>query len=435
VRSALVFLVFFGLIPVALMHPWVAPLIYVGMSVLNPHKLSYGAATDFPFAQVAAVVSLALVMISGKRRMPPNHHLTYLLLALMAWMSITALNSINPPERVNNQWLVVAKTQLMLWASIALIFEKRAINFYVYVLVGSIAFYGFKGGIFTILTGGQHHVWGAPTSVIEGNNELGLAIVMIAPLLAYIFTQTHSFSARMAIMAVGLFSAVSVLGTQSRGAAVALVCMSIMLALRSKRPMLLFGLAAVVGLISLIIMPESWVQRMTTIRDFEGDASAMSRLDTWSMIVRVALDHPFMGAGFILDNDDLYLRYNSNFKVGDIPFGPHSIFFQALGEHGFTGLFIYVGLLFSTWLTAGRLAKRFRAIPDHGWSEQLCLMLQVSLLGFCAGGAFLGLMHWDFPFYMIALVIVMQRYCDSFGVEPENKKQRETAIGRRYSRG
>ena len=39
----------------------------------------------------------------------------------------------------------------------------------------SIGFYGLKGGIFTILTGGAQRVWGPPGGFIEGNNELAVA--------------------------------------------------------------------------------------------------------------------------------------------------------------------------------------------------------------------------------------------------------------------
>ena len=36
------------------------------------------------------------------------------------------------------------------------------------------AFYGVKGGIFTIMHGGDYRVWGPEDSFIEGNNELAL---------------------------------------------------------------------------------------------------------------------------------------------------------------------------------------------------------------------------------------------------------------------
>ena len=51
------------------------------------------------------------------------------------------------------------------------------------VLVCSIGFYGLKGGIFTLMHGGNLRVWGPGGSFIEGNNELALAIIVCIPLM------------------------------------------------------------------------------------------------------------------------------------------------------------------------------------------------------------------------------------------------------------
>ena len=53
------------------------------------------------------------------------------------------------------------------------------------VIALSIGFYGVKGGIFTIVTGGVYRVQGPPGTFIAGNNEIGLAIAMTIPLLCY----------------------------------------------------------------------------------------------------------------------------------------------------------------------------------------------------------------------------------------------------------
>ena len=59
------------------------------------------------------------------------------------------------------------------------------------VTTGSIALFGIKGGIFTILTGGNHLVWGPPSSVIEGNNELAVALIIVVPLLYFMLMKSQ----------------------------------------------------------------------------------------------------------------------------------------------------------------------------------------------------------------------------------------------------
>ena len=433
-RTAIVFLLFFATLPLALANAWIAPVLYVFMSVMNPHKLTYGAALIFPFAQIAAVVSLFMLFITKDRRMPPKHPIFFLLVTLYLWMGITSFFAINPEERVWTQWVEVSKTYLMVVVILILVHEKKSIQIYTAVLVGSIAFYGFKGGIFTILTGGSERVWGAPGSVIHGNNEIGLGIVMVVPFLAYYYSQSRSFAVRMGLVVLGVLCAVAVLGTQSRGAAVALAAMAFFLAAKSKHPFIAVAALILSAIVAFMLMPDAWTDRMLTMRNHEADGSAMSRLATWSMLLNVVSDRPIVGAGFALDNVNLYLKYHASYNMGDIPYGPHSVYFQALGEHGYVGLILYLSILILTWWTLGTLSKRLASIPEQQWAAQLCRMAQVGLVGFCAGGAFLGLMHWDVPFYLITLCMIMVRYANDFETEDVVAVPAEGRVGLRYSR-
>ncbi len=433
-RTTLVFFLFFAILPFALAYSWIAPLMYVAMSVMNPHKLTYGAAVSFPFAQIAALLSLALLVLSKQRRWLPNHPLVYFLVALYAWMGITSLTSINPEDRVSYQWIAVSKTYLMVMVVALMVYERKSIQAYVLVLTFSVAFYGFKGGIFTIITGGSERVWGATDSVIYGNNEIGLALVTIIPLLAHYYGFSRSVLGKLGITFVGLMCFVAVLGTQSRGAAVALVVMTVFLAGKSKRPIFALGSLVILGLVAFMLMPDSWTDRMLTMRNHEADGSAMSRITTWQMILNLASDRPFVGSGFALDNVGIYLKYHASFQVGDVPFAAHSIYFQALGEHGYVGLLLYLGVLICTWLTFGKLSKRFMNIPGEEWAGSMCRKIQIGLVGFCSGGAFLGLMHWDVPFYLVGLCIIFVRYSRDFEPEPIAGDRGEAPIGLRYSR-
>ena len=45
-------------------------------------------------------------------------------------------------------------------------------------------------------------------------------------------------------------------------------------------------------------------------------------------------------------------------------------------------------------------------------------MVQVSLLGFAVGGVFLGLLHYDLPYYLAAIVVLAERRCASLSRRP-----------------
>ena len=59
---------------------------------------------------------------------------------------------------------------------------------------------GVKGGVFSVLTGGGNLVWGPPGSFIEGNNALGLAMVMVLPLMYYLWSHATDRYIRMGLV-------------------------------------------------------------------------------------------------------------------------------------------------------------------------------------------------------------------------------------------
>ena len=151
-------------------------------------------------------------------------------------------------------------------------------------------------------------------------------------------------------------------------------------------------------------MPDTWSQRMDTIETYEEDASALGRLSAWWVSWRIALNYPF-GVGFSITSTDLFLA----FSPYGIQFGQpvaHSIWFQVMGHHGFIGFFLFIALWVSTWLTAGALRRASKGIPELKWVGDLGAMAQVSMVGFWVGGAFLQLAYYDFPYYVMAIVVV-----------------------------
>lgn len=151
---------------------------------------------------------------------------------------------------------------------------------------------------------------------------------------------------------------------------------------------------------------------MQTIESYEQDSSSMSRIYTWKTLWALALDRPFVGAGFGTDSALVFSMYAPSAGVGSYTAGgifvAHSIYFQALGEHGFPGLLLYLTLGMVTWRRAGRIAAQTTGDPEFGaWVPLLMRMAQVSLIGFAVGGAFLTLVHFDLPYYIACYVVLV----------------------------
>jgi probable O-glycosylation ligase (exosortase A-associated) len=404
IRDLIVFCAVLGLTPVALLHPYVGVLLWTWLGIMNPHRLAYGAAYGFPFAQVVAAATLiGLVITTDERRWKPAPAV-YALAAFVAWFTITTFFAMNPGDAWP-AWQRAVKIQLLTFVALVVLRDRRHVELLVTVIALSIAYYGAKGGLFTLLHGGNYLVWGPAGSFIEDNNALALAQVVNIPLLYYLYTRAAKRWMRVALAVAMPLCAVSALGSHSRGAALAIIAMLVFLWIKSPSKLRLGLVVLVLGAGMLATLPEKWFDRMETIRTYDTDSSAMGRITAWKTAMGVAAARPFTGGGFEFHTQEAYARYGPE-GAEEYSLAMHSIYFQVLGEQGFVGLGLFLLVWLFTWRSASRLVRAARAGPEHQWAATLADMVKVSLVGYLVGGTFLSLAYWDVPYYlMVALVV------------------------------
>jgi putative inorganic carbon (hco3(-)) transporter len=401
-RDIAITLIVFGSLLFTLRRPYIGVLMWCWISVMNPHRLSYGFAYSFPFAAVIAAVTLVSLLTTKDPKKLPLTPIMLTLFAFLAWMGLTtifAINFDNSLEMLNR----VSKTMLMTAVLVMLIKTKEQIRMLVWVLVLSIGYYGTKGGIFTVLTGGNSIVWGPEGSYIEGNNEVALAFITIIPVIAYlVMTEKNKWVKRALSLSI-MLCAIASIGSYSRGALVGIAAMLFFLWLKSPRKALTGAVLIMLIPFALVFMPEKWTSRMETINTYQQDASAMGRINAWYFAFNMAKERP-LGGGYDVWTTALFKIYAPD---PDDPHAAHSIYFQALGEHGFIGLGIYLLLAFLTFKKAMWIVRNTEKRDDLKWAAQLATMIQVSMIGFGVGGAFLSLLYYDVPYYLMGIVVVL----------------------------
>jgi len=401
----------------ALTRPHIGIVLWTWIGLMNPHRLTYGFAYSLPFAYGSAVLTV-IGMIAGKQRIrfPVNTN-TVLLILFVAWTFVTTLAAIH----TDPSWALFIKafkTFFMILLALAIIQEREHINAMVWTMVLSLGYFGAKGGIFTILTGGSHRVWGPPDSLVFGNNELAVALIMVVPLMYYLSTTLENVWQRRAMLGAMLLTITSALGTQSRGALLASLAIGVTLWWKSKHKIQLAMVAVLFVPILLASMPSTWWERMDTIKTYDQDGSAMGRINAWHTATNIALDR-ITGAGFATATPYIYSIYSPDRNAPVLV--AHSIYFQVLGDHGFIGLALYLGFWLVTYRNAAKVAKLAGSREDLLWARDLARMIQVGLTGFFVGGAFLSLAYWDGPFYLMVLVIALK------GIVEREMKSREAA--------
>lgn len=404
-RDILVTLIFVTGAVATLRRPYFGILLWVWIGIMNPHRLTWGFAYSLPFAATAAVLTLIAMTYGKPRPSFPFNAPTKFLLLFIAWTGITTIFAIHV-EPSAELFFRAFKTFFMTLLALAIIQERKHINALVWVIVASLCYFGIKGGLFTLSTGGAYRVWGPPNSLIFGNNELAVALIMAVPLLYYLSLQTDRAWIKGGLYLAMLLTSVAAIGSQSRGAFLAVLAMIGALSWKSKHKFKIALALSVLIPVFLTFMPESWWSRMNTIRAYEEDSSAMGRILAWKMAWNIAADR-ITGAGFATSTRYIYDLYSPD------PTAPllvaHSSYFQVLGDHGFIGLFLYLMLGISTYRLAGSLKKLTQDREDILWIRDLGRMIQVSFWGFFVGGAFLSLAYWDIPYYLLVLVVALER--------------------------
>lgn len=406
-RDIAVTLAVFATIPFILRRPYVGILVWSWLGYMNPHRLAWGFATEMPFAQIVAIATFLGMLLdkSGESKRVPWTRETVLLLIFTLWMFVTTIFALYPAASWE-QWDKVWKIILMTFVTLMLIKSKERLNLLLWVIVLSLGFYGVKGGIWVLGTGGVHRVMGPEGSFIGGNNELGLALIMIIPLMRYVQVTVQNVWIRHGMTAAMILTFVAVLGTHSRGALLGVAAMGVLLLLKSRKKFLPLLLAATLIPLVPIIMPEHWFERMHTIETYEEDRSAQGRLAAWREAVEIADRRPILGGGFeaLLGGTDA-----------------HSIYFEILCEHGYVGLALWLVLGLFTWRSATWIIRKSKGVEELRWARDLASMLQVSAMGYGVAGAFLGLAYFDLIYHLVVIVVLTKLLVKQH-VEAESRK-------------
>jgi probable O-glycosylation ligase (exosortase A-associated) len=403
-RDIFLLIVMLASIPYILKRPVVGVLMYAVFSLMNPHRITYGFAATFPFVMIIAVVTLLATVASKEQKKIPFTPVVVQLLLLVFWVTLTAVFALNPTGAWE-EWTTVMKTMLIVVLTITVVRTVNDVKALLLTVVLSLGFWGFKGGLWTIATGGHNGLIGPPTTYISDNNTLALAMVTSIPLMVAVASFAPTKWTKRAAITLAVLTGVSVVGSYSRGALLGGAAMTLFLWLKSHSKLKTGLIFVLVIPLLLAAMPPAWMERMHSIDNYQQDASAMGRINSWGFAINVA-NHLPLGGGFATFTPKIFQIYAPDPTVF---FVAHSIYFQVLGEHGYIGLFLYLLMLFFAWRTGSRIVRKCSTNPEYAWAATTARMCQVSIIGYMAAGAFLAMAYYDLPYYVLAILVCLEK--------------------------
>ena len=425
-RGLVILAMIFTSVPVTLIYPHVGILMWSWLAYMNPQQMSWGWINALNLSDIVAGATIIGLILSREPKLPLKHPLIVLIVLYAVWTSITTLFAIDI-DLSTGKWLQAEKVFLFALFTAVLMRTRVRIWALIWVISISIGYFGIKGGLFTIATLGRFHVMGVPASSMAGTNGLALALVMLVPLVRFLQLQIKNSIIRIGVWTALPLILISILGSQSRGAFLAATAMLMFLAVKSGRKFYVFVLISVGLIASFVIMPDQWRTDMQSIANFETDRSVQGRFDMWKYAVDVANDRPIVGGGY-----DIFYHQPSRARL--LPQGTrgrasHSIYFEVLGEHGYVGFILFLAIGFATYLAGSTIIRRTKHVPELAWARDLAGMLQVSLVGYAVGGAFINVATFGFYWQIVAVMAVMSAIVrDKVGARHEMEEGQKFAV-------
>ncbi len=425
------------LVPIVTGGADLAVMLWAWTSLLAPNDLLFGIGVAVPFAKIAAILAGLVLVVRPSQVQFRLGPIGWLLLALAAGSIISQSLSImadpDPGWDLCQKYLkIIALALMVLWV----ITNRIRVHGLLLAICLGMGYIGVDEGAKFLLSGSGHKVLGSVS--LGDNNQVALDVLLIIPLLQYLYSTAASRMMRLACGSGILLSVVAVIATFSRGGFLGLMIVGAGSVIAGRRKGLNSLMLAVALLAGGAFVGSDWTARMSTVQDAKDDGSFMGRVIAWKVSTALALERPFLGGGFhAIQHRDVWLGQAHGFQElsaiptdeqGDFPRAAHSIYFEVLGDLGFTGLACFMALLGLSWHEAGVIRRLVRQSgrADLVWAADLAGKLRVSLTTFLVSGALLSAAYYDIDYLLIGLVGALR-----FIVQRALKEEPQEARARR----
>lgn len=404
-------------------RPFLFVLAYVYVDTVSPQRLSYYLLNSVPLSMIVAMLAVAgWLLFDPKDRLKVTGRQA-LMMALLAYAGMTTLQADFPVDALE-KWD---------WAWKALFFaaflpftlrSKLRIEALILFLILSAASIIIVGGIKTVMSGGGYGVLNLMVDNNSGlyeSSTISTIAIGLIPLILW-FTRFGTIFPpdwRVKAFCAGLIFACLLIpiGTEARTGLVCIAVMGLLLLRDTKRRLLYIGAAAALGAAAIPFLPASFTNRMETIKGFEGDQSAGTRLAVWAWTWDYAQAHPFGGGFGAYRSNRILVQMVNRQTTGavqqvsaqteaDEARAYHSTYFEMLGEQGFPGLILFL-LIQGIGLVRMEVLRRRhrRAEGDKAWIAPLATALQHFQLVYLVGSLFVGIAYQPFAWLMLGVQI------------------------------
>lgn len=440
------FLVFLAMLfGLGLKRPFLFVLIYAYIDLVAPQRLTYFLLNSVPLSMVAAGLALlSWVALDDKRdtRVAPRQGLLLLLLAYCWYTTGAADFPIEAQFKWEWAWKAMA---FAIFLPLTLRTRLRIEALLLFMILSAAAII-ITGGLKTVLSGGGY---GALRLLVDNNSGLyegstaSTVAIAIIPLILWFTRHGTVFPPDWRVKAFGfalVFACLLIpVGTSTRTGLVCIAALGVLTLRDVKRRALYIGLACAAGVAALPFLPTAFTERMGTIKSYQADTSASTRVAVWQWTWDYVQTKP-MGGGFEAYRQNR-IRYDAVHVQGEgaaqtvvrrpeIDEGRayHSSYFEMLGEQGWPGLMLWLLIQVGGVVRMEVLRRRYaRDEGEFAWVSPLASALQNGQIIYLVGSLFIAIAFMPFALMMVGVQIGLDTYLARRRKESSWRPVRRTA--------
>lgn len=434
-RDIIVSLIILGLLPSCFKRPYIGLLVFSWLAYMRVQDLTWGFAKHMRWSFYVMVLTFVGFIRQAKGNYFIGNYRTYVMVALLIIGFVGLCLARDPTDKHFSRFVEYIKIICIALFTTTLVADKERLRIMLWVIALSFGFYGLKSGIGGVLSGGQMVIKTGPGGMLKDNNDFALALAMAVPMLFHlgwterrpIIKKTFFFLLPLTVISVGL--------THSRGGFLSCAMAIGVLVWRSRNRLNGIAVGIIVGILAFAFAPESYKERLSTIKDYQSEGSASSRIRAWKIASRMAMANPFFGVGF-----GMFPRHFVEFCEDPTPLElegkgvivAHSSYLQIWAEFGTPALFLYLTLIVVTFFQIWKIRKMAARRYYSSWILNYCTLFEASLVAFAVGSTFLNRAHFDLFYQWVALVICfgeiarreMAQDAQVVRAEPSSRKER-----------
>ncbi|MBL9078719.1 MAG: putative O-glycosylation ligase, exosortase A system-associated [Planctomycetes bacterium] len=404
-RDLLVFAVVLLTLPTSFQRPFVGLLVFSWLAYMRPQDLCWGFARTMRLSFFVGIAMVAgwWAREQGQRRFTHWDFRSRMMVLLAVLISISYLFAYEHSEYTNRYYFEYLKIVLIALFTVGQVDTQQRLRVMLWTIALSLGFFGIKGGLFGVLSGGARIMRG-PGGMLEDNNDFALALVMNVPLLWYLGISERGLPVLKRATQVAVFlTVVTVVLTHSRGGFLALCATALWIAWRSGKLFRAALALGVCGLLFLTLAPDHVLERLGSIND-KTESSRNARFIAWATAFRMIEGNPVFGVG-MRNFQSRFLDYSIvPPNEGSPTYVAHNSYLQIWAESGSLAFVVYLLLLGSVFLVCRKVFRIGRARLDLAWAADYARMMEATTVGFLVGAFFLNRGHFDLIYHWLALV-------------------------------